>query len=88
MKNGFSGSLRYRFINDRPANKTNSVRAQGYFIADIVAGYALKKIEFSISVENIFNREWREAQFDTESRLQFEPQPVSEIHYTPVLPVS
>ncbi len=82
MKNGFSGSLRYRFINDRPANETNSEKALGYFIADIAAGYSLKKIEFIFSIENLFNREWREAQFDTESRLQFEPQPVSEIHYT------
>ena len=25
--------------------------------------------------------QWRDAQFDTESRLQFETQPVSEMHY-------
>jgi outer membrane receptor protein involved in Fe transport len=86
MKNGFSGSLRYRFMDDRPANEMNTVRAQGYFIADMVLGYAFKKFEFNISVENIFNREWREAQFDTESRLQFEPASVSEIHYTPGTP--
>ena len=38
--------------------------------------------------ENILNREWREAQFDTESRLRFEQDPVSEIHYTPGTPAS
>jgi outer membrane receptor protein involved in Fe transport len=86
MKNGFSGSLHYRFMSDRPANETNAVKAQGYFITDMTASYALKKFEFTISVENIFNHEWREAQFDTESRLRFEPQPVSEIHYTPGSP--
>jgi outer membrane receptor protein involved in Fe transport len=86
MKNGFSGSLRYRFIGDRPANEFNTIKADGYFITDIVLGYTLKKIELTISAENIFNREWREAQFDTESRLQFEPAPVSEIHYTPGTP--
>jgi hypothetical protein len=32
------------------------------------------------------NRDWNEAQFDTESRLRFEPTPVSEIHYTPGIP--
>jgi outer membrane cobalamin receptor len=86
MKNGFSGSLRYRFIGDRPANEFNTIKADGYFITDIVLGYTLKKFELTISAENIFNREWREAQFDTESRLQFEPAPVSEIHYTPGTP--
>jgi CarboxypepD_reg-like domain/TonB-dependent Receptor Plug Domain len=86
--NGFSGSLRYRFIDGRPANEDNSVRAQGYFLLDIVAGYKLNRFEFTLSSENILNREWREAQFDTESRLKFEQDPVSEIHYTPGTPAS
>jgi outer membrane receptor protein involved in Fe transport len=86
MKNGFSGSLRYRFINHRPANESNTVIAQGYFITDILLAYNWKKFELTISAENIFSSEWREAQFDTESRLQFDPQPVSEIHYTPGTP--
>lgn len=86
MKNGFSGSVRYRFMDVRPANETNTVKTQGYFITDIVLGYTWKKIEFTLSAENIFNREWREAQFDTESRLQTEPASVSEIHYTPGTP--
>lgn len=86
IKNGFTGSVRYRFIGDRPANETNSVRADGYLITDIAIGYGLRKFEFNVSVENLFNQEWREAQFDTESRLQFEPQSVSEIHYTPGSP--
>jgi hypothetical protein len=30
--------------------------------------------ELTISAENIFDFKWREAQFDTESRLQFEHQ--------------
>ncbi|MDZ4795327.1 MAG: TonB-dependent receptor [Bacteroidota bacterium] len=84
--NGFSGSLRYRFIGERPANEINSVKADGYFLLDLSAAYRIKKIEFHLSVENLLNREWREAQFDTESRLQFEANPVSEIHYTPGTP--
>jgi outer membrane cobalamin receptor len=85
-KNGFSGSLRYRFIGDRPANEDNSVVAQGYFLLDMVLNYKIKKIDFFVSGENLLNRKWREAQFNTESRLQFETQPVSEIHYTPGSP--
>jgi outer membrane receptor for ferrienterochelin and colicin len=86
LKNGLHGSLRYRFIDDRPANEDNSVTAQGYFITDIVLGYKWKQFEITASVENLFDRKWREAQFDTESRLQSEPDPVSEIHYTPGTP--
>lgn len=82
FKNGFSGSLRYRFIDDRPANETYSVIAEGYFLTDAVLRYRFKKFEFTASVENIFNKKWKEAQFDTQSRLQSEPGPVSEIHYT------
>ena len=85
-KNGFSGSLRYRFIDDRPANEDNSVIANGYFIADVLLSYKLKKFDLFISMENIFNRDWNEAQFDTESRLQGEPDAISEIHYTPGTP--
>ncbi|MGQ0737468.1 MAG: TonB-dependent receptor, partial [Bacteroidota bacterium] len=86
-KNGFSGSLRYRLIGERPANEDNSIKAQGYFLLDAVLSYRIKKIDFHISGENLLNRNWREAQFDTESRLRFETNPVSEIHYTPGTPL-
>ena len=85
-KNGFGGSLRYRFIDSRPANEDYSVKAQGYFITDALFNYQCRKWEFKISAENLFNVTWREAQFDTESRLKAEPDPVSEIHYTPGTP--
>ena len=85
-KDGFSGSLRYRFIDNRPANETNTVRAEGYLLADVVLSYRFKKFEFTLAGENILNNEWREAQFDTESRLKNEIDPVSEIHYTPGSP--
>ena len=85
-KNGFSGSLRYRFINNRPANETNTVNAEGYLLIDMTAAYRFRKFDFTLSVENLLNRDWREAQFDTESKLSFEASPVSEIHYTPGIP--
>ncbi len=85
-KNGISGSIRYRFIDSRPADEINSVRTQGYFLLDLVAGYKLNKFDFFLSAENITNRKWREAQFNTESRLKFETDPISEIHYTPGTP--
>jgi outer membrane cobalamin receptor len=85
-KNGLSGSLRYRFIDSRPADEANSVKAQGYFLLDAVAAYKINKFEFSLSGENLLNSKWREAQFNTTSKLKFEASPVTEIHYTPGTP--
>ncbi len=83
---GFNASLRYRLISDRPANETNSVTALGYTILDGGITYSAKKYEFGISLENILNVAWNEAQFDTESRLFDELTSVSELHYTPGTP--
>ena len=83
---GFNASFRYRYIDDRPANENNTIKAEGYFLLDAVLSYSWKKLEFSASMENILNSYWKEAQFDTESRLQSEAAPVSEIHYTPGTP--
>jgi hypothetical protein len=83
---GINASLRYRFIDSRPANETNSVTAKGYFLLDAVLAYKLSKFEFGLSAENLLNTVWNQAQFDTESRLFNEPAPVSELHFTPGTP--
>ena len=83
---GFSGSLRYRYIGDRPANEDNSIVAKGYFVTDMQANYARKAYNIGLSVQNLFNTRWKETQFATESRLQTEAAPVEEIHFTPGTP--
>ena len=83
---GFNGSLRYRYMGNRPANEDNSVVAKGYLVWDSTLNYTTKKWEIGLSVQNIFNVKWKETQFDTESRLYHEPLPVSEIHFTPGTP--
>lgn len=83
---GFNGSLRYRYMGDRPANEDNSVTAKGYFIVDAALNYTRKKWEAGIAIQNLFDSKWKETQFDTESRLYNEPMPVSEIHFTPGTP--
>jgi outer membrane receptor protein involved in Fe transport len=85
-KDGLSGTIRYRMIGDRAANENNSITAEGYFLADALLNYKWKRFDFQLSLENILNTEWEEAQFDTESRLFNEQEPVSEIHYTPGRP--
>ena len=85
-QNGWNGSVRYRFMGDRPANEDNSVVAKGYFITDAAIYYSAKKWEAGAAVQNVFNTRWKETQFDTESRLQNESDAVSEIHFTPGTP--
>jgi outer membrane cobalamin receptor len=88
FKNGVKGALRYRYIADRPANENNSVIAKGYFINDLLLSYTRKQFEYTMAIENLFDINWNEAQFDTESRLAGEVEPVSELHYTPGTPFS
>ena len=83
---GWNGSLRYRFMDNRPANEDNSVVAKGYFVADAALNYSRPKWEAGLTIQNVFNTKWKETQFDTESRLQGEAEPVSEIHFTPGTP--
>ena len=83
---GFNGSLRYRFMDDRPANDNNSVVAKGYFVTDAALNYTKPKWEAGFIIQNVFDVQWKETQFDTESKLKQEQAPVSEIHFTPGTP--
>lgn len=83
MKNGINGSLRYRYMANRPANEDNSIVAKGYFVSDLQLNYSQKKYNLGLSVQNILNTKWKETQFATESRLKNEGSPVEEIHFTP-----
>lgn len=80
---GINGSLRYRWLGDRPANESYTLNARGYLVNDVVLNYTQKKYEIGLSVNNIFNVKWKETQFDTESRLENEINAVEEIHFTP-----
>ena len=86
-QHGFNGSLRYRYMGDRPANEDNSVVAEGYFVTDAAVNYSKNNWETGIAIQNLFNTRWKETQFDTESRLKNEPSPISEIHFTPGTPL-
>lgn len=81
-KNGLNGSLRYRYMGDRPANEDNSIIAKGYFLTDMQVNYTKSRYNIGFSVNNIFNTKWKETQFATETRLKEETEPVDEIHFT------
>lgn len=83
---GLEGSFRYRSIDSRPANDNNSVRALGYTVFDANIAYNFHTYRVMMTVENVFNVEWNEAQFYTISRLQNEQAPVADLDFTPGTP--
>lgn len=69
-KTGLNGSLRYRYLGDRPANEDNSLTAEGYFVTDLLLNYTTKRYEVGITVNNLFDVRWKETQFETLTKLQ------------------
>ena len=86
LENGLSGSVRMRHLANRPANEDFSLIAEGYTLADVKLNYRLGSWELTFSVQNVLNQDWREAQFETTSRLIEEAMPTTEIHFTPGSP--
>ncbi|WP_053976648.1 TonB-dependent receptor [Mangrovimonas xylaniphaga] len=82
----FSGGINLRYLKDRPANEDNSIVAEGYVVTDASLSYTFGKIQVGLIIENLFNVDWNETQFATESRLFDEAAPVEEIHFTPGIP--
>lgn len=83
---GISGSVRTRWLGNRPANEDNSIVAKGYCVTDMNANYSWRQFAIGLVAENIFNIAWNETQFATTSRLKNEAEPVTEIHFTPGTP--
>ena len=86
-KGNLKAGIQFRYLQDRPANESNTIVAEGYNITDVNASYQIGRIILGVTVENVFNQEWNETQFATESRLQNELTPVEEIHFTPGTPI-
>jgi len=86
FKSGIYGSINIRHLANRPANEDNSIVAKGYTVTDLNAGYKWKRMSIGVQIQNLFNTEWNETQFATESRLQNETESVEEIHFTPGTP--
>ncbi len=85
---GFKGSLRLHHLADRPATEDESLTAEGFTVVDVAAIYRWRQVEFSLDIANVFNTDWREAQFENESRLQSEAEAVTDIHYVPGHPLT
>lgn len=83
----FSATINYKYIADRPAEETNTIKTKGYFVNDLALNYKFNnRFNVGLSVINLFDTKWNETQFLTETRLQNETDSVEEIHFTPGSP--
>ena len=81
---GLSSSIGVRYLADRYATEDRQHTARGYTLVDFTARYRFKMVEAFLSIENLVNVEYREAQFFFTSRLRGEPAGgVDDIHFTP-----
>jgi outer membrane receptor protein involved in Fe transport len=83
---GLNMSLRYRHIDNRPAQEDNAIRAVGYFLLDAVVNYTQPRYQIGVTAQNLLNAQWNEAQFATDSQLRGEPTSVNELNFTPGTP--
>ncbi|MEZ4363992.1 MAG: TonB-dependent receptor [Kofleriaceae bacterium] len=84
---GFA-SLRARGIDARPANDDGSLRAQGYALLDLVAEHKVGKTSLGLTITNLLNARWREAQFAEESRVHPAGAVMEDVHFTPGAPMT
>jgi len=78
-----------RYLGDRFADPDRHQTARGYTIFNWTTRYRYKSLDAFLSIENLTNTQWREAQFFFTSRLRGEPAGgVDDIHFTPGTPRS
>lgn len=96
---GFSGAIRLRYLDDRPANEDRSLTARGYTLLDFILTYRWRNIEASIQLLNFTDHDWRETQFATDSCMRQEVgvdprcpagggDGISDINFVPGYPIN
>jgi outer membrane receptor protein involved in Fe transport len=81
-------ALRGRGIADRPGNEDATLVAEGYLLFDLIAGTQRGSWGFNLTVNNLLDAEWREAQFAEESRVSPDAELVEQMHFTPGIPLT
>jgi outer membrane receptor protein involved in Fe transport len=74
---GAYGRLGLLHIADRPATEDEFLKAPGFTRLDLGLGYRNELFDLSLSIQNLTNTDWREAQFANVSRLPNETGPAS-----------
>ncbi len=86
-KTGFV-ALRARGIGDRPGNDDDTLTAEGYLIFDLIAGRQIRSVDLELTINNLFDTPWREAQFAEASRVTPTADVVEQMHFTPGRPLT
>jgi hypothetical protein len=81
-------SLRGRGISDRPGNEDGSLVAEGYLVMDLVAGTQRGAWGATLTINNLTNTTWREAQFAEDSRVSPTADVMEQMHFTPGIPLT
>ncbi len=83
---GLFASLRGQHLDDRPADEAGDFTARGFTVFDLGGGWRRGPWELDVNVANLFDADWRTAQFENDSRLPGEAAPVTDIHFVPGAP--
>lgn len=83
----WTSALRYRYMSDRPADESNEVTAKGYLVFDLKVNYTFRDHwTAGLTLENLFNAEWNEAQFAGDYRVTSISEPEYGLTFTPGVP--
>jgi len=100
---GAYGRVGLVHIGDRPATEDRFLTVAGFTRLDAVVGFRTERFEVSLSVQNLLDTDWREAQFANVSRLANETscpagtRPAEDggtflgcedVHFTPGAPIN
>src|SRR3984893_1670255 len=86
---GLASSFEMRYLGDRFADPDRHQTARGYTIFNWTTRYRYKILDAFLSIENLTNTQWREAQFVFTSRLRGElAGGVGDLPFTPATPRS
>jgi hypothetical protein len=85
---GLESSMELRHVGTRWLVEDRSWEARGYTIFDWTTRFRPKQqhlhhLEAFFSLENVFDTDYREAQFLTETKLAGETDPVTDVHFSP-----
>ena len=80
--------LRAGAIGWTDANDDGSLTAEGYFLLDLVASHRIGRFDGTLTVLNLLDSEWREAQFADASRVSPTAPMAEDVHFTPGSPLT
>jgi outer membrane receptor protein involved in Fe transport len=81
-------AVRVRALGDRPASDDGSLVAEGFALVDVVVQHVLGATTIGVTIENLLDAPWREAQFAEESRVAPTAAVRPDVHFTPGAPLT